>query len=186
MSNEIEEIWKRISAGLKAFISSRVNDNIAVDDILQDVFIKIHTKIDSLNDKEKIQPWIYQIGRNEINDYYRRLKKLEKTTGPLIDLSDNSLEHSMNEAIEDMIRMMDDMPAEYCEALCNTEIFGVSQKEYAKKVGISYTAAKSRVQRARKMLKDTMMKCCHYQFDKYGTIVDFHPITCCCCSQHQH
>jgi len=168
MSNEIEEIWKRISAGLKAFISSRVNDNIAVDDILQDVFIKIHTKIDSLNDKE------------------RRLKKLEKTTGPLIDLSDNSLEHSMNEAIEDMIRMMDDMPAEYCEALCNTEIFGVSQKEYAKKVGISYTAAKSRVQRARKMLKDTMMKCCHYQFDKYGTIVDFHPITCCCCSQHQH
>ena len=91
----------------------------------------------------------------------------------------------MGEAIEDMIQMMDDLPPEYCEALCLTEMEVMIQKEYSEKIGLSYSAAKSRVQRARKMLKDTMMKCCHYQFDKYGAIIDFHPISCCCCSQYK-
>lgn len=73
----------------------------------------------------------------------------------------------MLEAVNDMINMMDSFPAEYCEALCLTEIAGLSQKAYAEKVGITYSCAKSRVQRARKLLKDMMMRCCHYQFDVY-------------------
>ena len=57
----------------------------------------------------------------------------------------------------------------------------MSQKAYAKKIGISYTAARARVQRARKALKDMLMNCCHYQFDKYGTVFDKYPTNCCCC-----
>ena len=127
----------------------------------------------------------FQFALNAIIDYYRKNKRIDRLNDNPEEETIHLIESRMGEAIEDMIQMMDDLPPEYCEALCLTEIEGISQKEYSEKIGLSYSAAKSRVQRARKMLKDTMMKCCHYQFDRYGAIVDFHPITCCCCSQHQ-
>jgi RNA polymerase sigma-70 factor (ECF subfamily) len=91
-------------------------------------------------------------------------------------------EKFMDIAIGDMIKMMDEMPDEYCEALCLTELEGLSQKEYADKKGLSYSGAKSRVQRARLILKNMLLQCCHYQFDKYGTAIDIQPKCCCCCS----
>ncbi len=87
----------------------------------------------------------------------------------------------MDEAVQDMIGMMNDLPPEYCEALCLTELEGLSQKEYAEKIGIPYSSAKSRVQRSRILLKDMLMRCCHYEFDKYGTILSISQ-NCCCCS----
>ena len=48
---------------------------------------------------------------------------------------------------------------------------GMSQKEYADRLGISISGAKSRVQRAREKLKDLILKCCDYQFDKYGNVI---------------
>jgi RNA polymerase sigma-70 factor, ECF subfamily len=62
----------------------------------------------------------------------------------------------------------------------------LSQKDYAKKTGISYSGAKSRVQRAKIKLKDLLMKCCHYQFDKYGTVIGIYPAGCCCCTESDH
>jgi RNA polymerase sigma-70 factor (ECF subfamily) len=66
-----------------------------------------------------------------------------------------------------------------------TELGGMSQKAYAEKIGISYSVAKARVQRAKIMLKDMLMKCCHYQFDKYGTVIGIYPVNCCCCPHDQ-
>ena len=59
----------------------------------------------------------------------------------------------------------------------------IINKEYAVKAGISYSGAKSRVQRARIMLKDMLMQCCHYQFDKYGTVFDIQQKCRCCCDK---
>jgi RNA polymerase sigma-70 factor, ECF subfamily len=77
--------------------------------------------------------------------------------------------------------MMDDLPPEYCEALCLTELEGLSQKEYAERIRIPYSSAKSRVQRSRKLLRDMLLKCCHYEFDKYGTVLSISK-NCCCCN----
>ncbi|NQU51009.1 MAG: hypothetical protein HQ522_00565 [Bacteroidetes bacterium] len=59
----------------------------------------------------------------------------------------------------------------------------MSQKAFAEKIGITYIATKTRVHRARKKLKDLLMKCCHYQLDKYGTVIDIYPANCCCCCE---
>ena len=58
--------------GLRAFIAKRVNDQGHVDDILQDVFVRAHRQIDSVNDPDRIISWIYQITRNAIIDHYRK------------------------------------------------------------------------------------------------------------------
>lgn len=179
--NNIGELWLEFHRKLKAFIITHVRDEAATDDILQEVFIKIHTHIDTLKDDSKLQAWIYQITRNLIADHFNKIKK-ENLLQPASEKEeeDSSSEY-MSEALRDMVNMMDDLPPGYCEALCLTELGGMSQKMYAEKIGISYSGAKSRVQRAKIMLKDKLMQCCHYQFDKYGTVIDIHPKGCCCC-----
>jgi RNA polymerase sigma-70 factor (ECF subfamily) len=179
----IKELWLEFHAMLKAFIIARVHDEAAIEDILQDVFIRIHAHIDSLKDDSKLQAWIYQITRNLIADHFNKInKENELFTEPEKEDDDSSTEY-MAEALRDMVNMMDELPPESCEALCLTELGGMSQKMYAEKIGISYSGAKSRVQRAKIQLKDKLMQCCHYQFDKYGTVLEIHPKGCCCCQE---
>lgn len=180
--NKVDTLWLNFYAKLKWFIQSKIEDEAIVEDILQEVFIIIHEKMDTLKEETKIQSWIYQITRNRIADHYRITTKENKLIESYAEVDDTEvIPEVMEEALSDMINMMDKLPSEYCEALCLTELQGLSQKEYAKKIGISYSGAKSRVQRARNMLKDMMMKCCHYQFDNYGSVIEIKPIPCCCC-----
>jgi RNA polymerase sigma-70 factor (ECF subfamily) len=90
---------------------------------------------------------------------------------------------AMTTTMRDMVLFMEELPEQDCQALCQVEFEGVSIKEYAQNAGISYTAAKSRVARARYKLSDLLMNCCHYEFDKYGTVISYHPIRCCCCNK---
>jgi RNA polymerase sigma-70 factor, ECF subfamily len=181
--DKIEDIWLNFRTRLKSFILSKISDRMVAEDILQEVFIKIHLKIDTLKDETRLQSWLYQITRNLINDYYRQVKtQNQKTFIEAETANENTDMQLMEEATRDMIKMMDSLPSDYCEALCMTELEGLSQKQYAEKTGIPYSSAKSRVQRSRKMLKDMLMKCCHYQFDKYGTVLSISPNTCCCCN----
>jgi len=45
MKHQTETIWTEFSTQLKQFILSRISDKSAADDILQEVFIKIHANI---------------------------------------------------------------------------------------------------------------------------------------------
>jgi RNA polymerase sigma-70 factor, ECF subfamily len=179
MAPPISEIYKQFSRELKTFIQSKVPED--ADDILQETFIRIHSAIDTLRDETRLQSWIYQITRNVISDHFRKLGREIRNNDFTVIPDQDTPDEVMSEAVEDMIRMMDQLPPEYCEALCLTELKGLSQKQYAEMAGISYTAARSRVQRARKMLRDTLMRCCHYQFDTYGTVIGIYPPGCCCC-----
>lgn len=179
----MQKIWEEFESRMRSFIFSKVKDREVTEDLLQELFLKIHAGIDTVKDREKIQSWIYQVCRNLVTDHFRKTGK-----EPVVDrvreevAEDDSDSEYMSEALNDMIKMMSEMPPAYCEALCLTELEGMSQKAYAEQAGISYSGAKTRVQRARVMLKDMLMRCCHYEFDKYGTIVGIHPVKCCCCN----
>ena len=189
MQNSTEKIWENFSERLRAFISYRVLDHFVIDDILQDVFIKIHIHSDTLMDEAKIQSWIYQITRNTIIDYYRKQKNRlddidtipieEKDT--LITVDEIEEENPEKEITSGLKEMVEALPEKYKEALLLVEFQGLSQVELAKRLGISISGAKSRVQRARLMIKDSLMRCCHFEFDHYGTIISMSPACCCCC-----
>ncbi len=183
MSAQVEQIWHDFSDQLKGFIQSRVNEAAVADDLLQDVFVKIHTNIDKLNDEARLESWIYRITRNAIIDHYRRNKPTSELPIELpqeLDVSENKAETEMAQGLKLMVLAL---PDKYREALLWTEFGGLTQVELAEKLGISVSGAKSRVQRGRKMLKDMLMQCCHFEFDKRGTLIDYHPIECCCCEQ---
>jgi RNA polymerase sigma-70 factor (ECF subfamily) len=186
MEQKTTDLWIQFSESLRRFIQNKVKDEALADDLLQETFIRIHSKIDSLRDETKVQGWVFQIARNIINDHYRKNNPLTVTEVPEIMDSEPESEDIMTEAMRDMVLFMDDLPQQDCQALCQVEFEGISIKEYAENAGLSYTAAKTRVARARHKLGDLLMNCCHYEFDKYGTVIGFHPIHCCCCNQHKN
>jgi RNA polymerase sigma-70 factor, ECF subfamily len=81
--------------------------------------------------------------------------------------------------------MIEKLPETYKEALLLSDFQGIAQREVAKKLRISLSAAKSRIQRARTMLKDLLLKCCHFEFDRYGTVYNYHPKNCNNCCEGQ-
>jgi RNA polymerase sigma factor (sigma-70 family) len=65
------EIWSQMHQRLLSYIRGRVDKLHDAEDILQDVFVRIHAKLDEVRDTENVTAWIYQITRNVITDYYR-------------------------------------------------------------------------------------------------------------------
>ena len=176
MNQEILHIWKDLQHGLINFINQKVKNKEISKDISQDVFVKAFLKIDTLKHKDKIIPWIYQITRNEINAYFRKQKsesKIEMVNE--IEVLDSNLTAEFSTCI---LPMINSMPLKYQEAIKWTEIEGLSQKELAKKLNISYSGAKSRVQRGREMLKSLIQQCCSISTDKYGNILEYTPKDC--------
>jgi RNA polymerase sigma-70 factor, ECF subfamily len=176
-----EEIWKEFSDRLKQFILYRVHSEHDADDILQDVFCKIHKNINQLKDDNTLQAWIYQITRNTIIDYYRHHKVMvELSQVPQEKLSEpvTSLE-TPKEMASCLKLMIDQLPEKYRQALTLTEFEGLTQKELAIKLGTSLSGAKSRVQRARKKLKETLLDSCQFEFDRLGNILDYQPKKAC-------
>ena len=82
-----------------------------------------------------------------------------------------------------LTEMINALPEKYAQALNMVEIGGLSQVQLAKELNVSVSGAKSRVQRGRRLLKDSLLECCHYEFDRYGTIISYHSKSCCVCNK---
>ena len=61
-------------------------------------------------------------------------------------------------------RIIDRLPEPYREALVMTAFEGLAQEDLAKRLGISVSAAKSRVQRGREQLKEMLLDFCDSEF----------------------
>jgi RNA polymerase sigma-70 factor (ECF subfamily) len=175
-----EQLWETFSVPLQQFIRRRVSDPHSAEDILQDVFLKIHTRIDTLHQQDRVAAWIYQIARNAIADYYRAARPttdLPEILAASDDLVDDDV---VRELLPCVAAMVDALPDTYREALRLTEYAGLSQKQLSERLGISFSGAKSRVQRARAKIKQQLLDCCHFQLDHAGRIIDYQPRCACC------
>ena len=127
-SENIEIIWNQFSSDLKSFILSRVKNEDDADDILQNTFIKIHDNLSKLRDNSKIKPWIYQITRNLIIDYFRSVNQDSHVDDLKDELVSATVSGSyMDTAINDMIKMMDEI-----------SVYGMSLKIFTFKTFISW------------------------------------------------
>lgn len=180
MEKQVETIWYEFSGNLRRFVLKRVRDEQATDDILQEVFIKVHRHLGTLSDETRLESWLYQITRNAITDHYRRQPATLDLEEDLV-LADEAGDDGLQEELAlSLGRMMDNLPEEYRTALVLDSLEGVSQAEIGVRMGISVSGAKSRVQRARSKLRDMLFDCCHFEFDRRGTVIDYYPRAQCC------
>jgi RNA polymerase sigma-70 factor (ECF subfamily) len=186
ITNEaLESIWRRFSDRLRSFIRSRVPDEATAEDILQDAFLRIHAKMGTVRDVDRLESWIYQITRHVIADYYRSRRTTSELSETQFVWEDAPEEDLVARLAADVREMAEALPEPYRDAFVLTAYQGLSQKDLAERLGISYSGAKSRVQRARQKVRDMLMTCCHFEFDRRGMVVDYHQPHCCCCALAQ-
>ncbi len=182
-----DQIWQEFSDRLRLFILRRVRSEHDTEDILQDVFWKIHNNIHTLKHENKLEAWIYQIARNTIIDHYRHQAKapLDISEMPEQQAEPVTTEDPSEEVVACLKPMINDLPEKHRQAILLTEYENLTQKEMSQKLGLSLSGAKSRVQRAREKLKGALLACCHFDFDRRGNILDYQPKeqTCSYCSE---
>lgn len=167
-----ENIWNEYQSRLAAFIRSKVAEDM-VDDLLQEVFMKIHLRISSLKDDTKLESWLYQITRNAITDYYRTKRISEELPESLEQpqyQEEESIRKELSACLEPMVK---ELPDKYRTAIQLSEIENKTQKEVAEKEGISLSGAKSRVQRGRAILKTMLDDCCQFEINNKNQVLSY-------------
>lgn len=170
----MDTVYNEFSAGLRQFIRSRIANPDDAEDLLQEVYLRIHRHIGELRADEKLQSWVYQIARNAIIDHYRTQRVTSELPGslPLPEAPDPD---AIQELAASLQSMVDCLPEKDRQALRMVELEGRTQQALAQQLGLSLSGAKSRVQRAREKLKATLLDCCHFEFDRLGRVLSYEP-----------
>lgn len=194
MANELpvsdtQQIWLELGDRLRAFIARRVESEADVDDILQDVFLRIHRHAAAVEKSERLTSWLFQVTRNAITDYYRAPERRHELPSGAAHQLESGWGHAMGGFAEDdadspLVRrelasclrpLVAHLPPLYREAVILIDLDGLSQKEAAERSGLSLSGMKSRVQRGRASLGDLLQDCCRIEFDAGGRLTDYQP-----------
>jgi RNA polymerase sigma-70 factor (ECF subfamily) len=170
--------WRELEAKLRPFVARRVRSQVDVDDVLQDVFLRMQRGLAGLRDEERFGPWVYQIARSAIVDHQRvaakfRVVDADGREEPLLEDDDAC---AVGEELAGYLApFVATLPSPYREALTLVELEGLTQSQAAVMLGVSLSGMKSRVQRGRARLRKALEDCCDVALDARGRVVGFEP-----------
>ncbi len=171
-----ESVWLQLSDDLRRFIRRRVADDHLADDLLQETFVRIHNRLDTLHDADRLAGWVYQIARNVIYDHYRKPARGQvQLEGADLTDHDADADPRSCRAAEWMEEIVNRLPDTYRETIRLAEIDKLPQQQIADRLGLSLTATKSRIRRGRAVLKQELQQCCRFEFDRRGNLLDIDP-----------
>jgi len=171
---EFEKIWLDYRAGLRAFLLNRMSNRDDVDDLLQNIMVKIYEKRHSVKSESSVKSWLFQVANNTLIDHYRSRQREKGLCS-----SDLWYEEAQADSASDLANCVRPfilaLPSNSAKLLTDIDIEGQSQKEYAAQLGLSYSTLKSRVQKAREQLRSLFEDCCYLSLDVKGNVIDFEP-----------
>lgn len=137
-----------------------------LDDLAQEVFVKMFHSIHSLKEASQFKSWLYRIAVTVYLDEYRRWKKRQsRFVSDEEALRTHVAEHGdPKEAIEQkelqqkIQDALEKLPEEYRMTIVLREIQELSYEEIAQTLHISEGTVRSRIFRGRKLLQDLLQK----------------------------
>lgn len=153
-----EVIYAAYKGRLYTFLLRIVGEPEAADDLTHDVFAKALKLLPTLSNEHKVLPWLYRVANNAAIDQLRRRRRFAW-------LRIGSLHGTVEEphAADDQGRIPEQahvqailrtLPPENAAALLLHALEGYSYKEIADIQGVSMTAVRSRIARARSAFKE--------------------------------
>lgn len=172
-----DAVWRDFQGRLRAFVSRRVRQPADVEDILQEIFLRIHRGLGAIQQRDRLPAWVFQIARNAIMNHHRSrgvaaemVPEQIDAPAPVADGEDFQGLAELSSCLEPMIAAL---PEACRDAIRSTELDGQTQGDAARRAGMSLSGMKSRVQRARRQLKNMLEECCQIELDRRGGIVDY-------------
>ena len=173
----LSQMAEQFRTEIFAYIQTRVGDRCAADDLTQETFLKVQNALAKGTEPEHLRGWLFQIARNAVIDFLKKRPRFvpfeEEHAISKAESQDSVDDEFRRRLFSYTLNVIETFPIEDREALTLTEIDGLSREELASELGISLTAAKSRVHRARAKLRKTVEECCRLVTDPYGRVIDW-------------
>jgi RNA polymerase sigma-70 factor, ECF subfamily len=173
--------WQDVAAQLRPFVARRVSPS-EIDDVVQDVLVRIQRGLPGLRDEERFTAWLFQIARTAIAEHGRTRARhplpISDEVDPAAELTAESSEDDREAARSLSVcvsRFVAQLESPYREAVTLVELEGLTAREAAEMVGISVSGMKSRVQRGRAQLRKLFDDCCEIALDVRGKVTDYAP-----------
>jgi RNA polymerase sigma-70 factor, ECF subfamily len=166
--SEVSSLWLDYKNGLKFYILKKVKDKELANDLSHDVLMKIYNSCCSDKEIKNVRSWMFQIAHNTTIDY---LKKQHKFTNEVPEIFEKEESNSYKEADVIIKPLINLLPEKYAVPLKLSDIEQLKQAEVAKKINLSLTATKSRIQRARILLKEKIIECSNIEIDESGNLI---------------
>jgi len=165
------QAWNNHEAELRRWLISRLGNTTDADDLLQQVFEKAMLQEEGFCHVKNVRAWLFQVARNSLIDSHRLQRDMVELPDDIaVDMPDS-------EAIEDLSacipRILSELSLDDREVITRCDIEGMGQQSFATMKGISLSAVKSRIQRARKRIRQHLETGCKVQFDESGKVCCF-------------
>lgn len=170
----VSDAWERHEAELRGFLRRRSPGDAEAEDLLQDVFLRALRRKNGLCGLDNPRAWLFTTARNLLIDRFR----LTKEQVPLPDdlaAEPQEAPPPVDGLSQCLPRALAELSPQDREAIALCDIEGLTQQDYAGRIGLSLPAAKSRVQRARSRLKAHLTAACQVRFDAAGQVEGFVP-----------
>lgn len=157
-----EAIYRQYASKMLALCMRYTNSKAEAEDILQEAFVKIFTKIDLYTGEGHFEGWMRSIVVNTALTTYRSNRRRVKTTD--IEVSDYSLNYHTSSDVYEAKYLMDSLnslPLNYRIPFNMFAIEGYSHQEIAEITGITVLQSRTHVCRARTVLRQNIRKAQH-------------------------
>lgn len=129
------------------------------EDMLQEGFIKIYSKIDKYDNSGSFQAWASRVVSNNCIDCIRRRPNLYTISDDYVLHRESKEVQIIDKMIgEDLLKMVQELPVGYRTIFNLYVMEGYSHKEIGKKLNISDGTSKSQLNRARKLLQKKVLE----------------------------
>jgi len=171
--NCLMNAWHLHEAELRAWLQRRLGNSHDAEDMVQDLFIKAMRQDRKFCELENARAWLFEVARNAVADRLRLKKEQVELPDDLAAETDEPV--PVETLAECLPRALAELSPDDREALTLCDLEGMSQEEYARHKGLTLPGAKSRVQRARKRLREHLTSACQVSFDAGGKVCCFVP-----------
>ncbi|MEO5789268.1 sigma-70 family RNA polymerase sigma factor [Gelidibacter sp.] len=163
-----KKVWDLYATDVKYFILTKVKDEAVADDLLQETFIKVHTKLETLKDIDKLKAWVFSIARYSVMDYFRSNSLSYAITEDTVADEEANPEHTREDCLHGIIKAL---PKKYRKPLVLFDIQGLKQAEISEQLQLPLSTVKSQIQRARKLIAQGFVDCCDFKINDHGYLV---------------
>lgn len=154
-----KNLYDRYAGKLFALCCRYVKEKMEAEDVLIIAFTKILERIDQFKGDGSFEGWMKRIVVNESLTYLRRNKNMYLEMD--IEAADREPDFDKLEShlqAEDLMKMIESLPAGYRLVFNLYAIDGYSHKEIADQLGITENTSKSQLSRARAALQKSLVE----------------------------
>ncbi len=168
--------WSAFYAGLHSFVAARLRGSSDVDDLVHLILERAMSK-SAGTEVYNAPGWLFGIARNAIADHFRAQARALISDADDLDASAplGSSDEERMAAIGCMEPLLATLQADAAQLLRWADMEERTIQSIADELGISLTAAKSRVQRARKDFVKVTRECCAITVDARGRVTNLTP-----------